>query len=59
MSTTRNPSGFIRREVQLMVIPLRDCQNVLLLNREGEVQVQHVYGMAFDDEPVVMVLMAA
>ena len=38
---------------ELMVIPLRDCQGVLLPD------VQKVYGMAFDDEPVVMVLMAA
>ena len=38
---------------ELMVIPLRDCQGVLLP------EVQQVYGMAFDDEPVVMVLLAA
>ena len=42
-----------RKRSELMVIPLRDCQGVLLP------EVQRVYGMAFDDEPVVMVLMAA
>ena len=40
---------------ELMVIPLRDCfQQAVILP-----DVQKVYGMAFDDEPVVMVLLAA
>ena len=41
------------KRLELMVIPLRDCQAVRLP------EVQQVYGMAFDDEPVVMVLLAA
>ena len=41
------------KSVQVKVIPLRDCQYILLPDAS------HIYGMAFDDEPVVMVLMAA
>ena len=37
---------------ELMVIPLRDCQGVLLP------EIQQVYGMAFDDEPVIVLLVA-
>ena len=36
----------------LLVIPLRDCRNILLP------EVKQIYGMCFDDEPVILFLAA-